>query len=373
MVTSADGTQVQVVVPPGVVAGQQLRVQMPAGQQATAAAPAASAAAAAPAAPEGVPTPAPTPTKLPAPGVPEGPQPVAFTKQASGLPTHTVTIHGTPVKFAVKTARHIALILGHIKRELHGYALMKDAIEHTRAQKATPVVVDVGANHGLFALYAAVLGATVIAVEPQSSLCEVIRFAAGLNGEEAAARITLYNNAVLEQPELVSMSQAEVEEGAVAHVDRSAGAGSVQALPISSLAPPSLGRISFLKVRRLPSLPARNGAPAFWVPTPLLCRSMSRGLSCWRCRPRSHYLLRSASTTRWLSLGRPNAGRARRSLKQMDWRCWSDWQQRTGRSRRGWSSHTPGTMSSGRRWATRRSARSWKPLTPRVRKGLSSK
>ena len=44
------------------------------------------------------------------------------------------------------------------------------------------------------------------------------------------------------------MSQSEVEEGAVAHVDRSAGPGSVQALPISTIAPPSLGHICFLKV-----------------------------------------------------------------------------------------------------------------------------
>jgi FkbM family methyltransferase len=128
-------------------------------------------------------------------------------------------------------------------------AIMKDAIEATRAKQATPLVVDVGANHGLYALYAAALGATVIAVEPQASLCEVIRLAASLNGEDVASRITLYNNAVLEKAEMVSMSKSEVEEGAVAHVDRSAAAaGGVQALPIATLAPESLGRISFLKI-----------------------------------------------------------------------------------------------------------------------------
>lgn len=126
---------------------------------------------------------------------------------------------------------------------------MRDAIETTKAQKEeTPLVVDVGANHGIYALYAAALGATVIAVEPQSSLCEVIRLAASLNGDAIAGRITLYNNAVLEQPEMVAMSKSEVAEGAVAHVDRSAGAGAVQALPIATLAPSALGRISFLKI-----------------------------------------------------------------------------------------------------------------------------
>ena len=128
-------------------------------------------------------------------------------------------------------------------------AIMRDAIETAKARReGNPLVVDVGANHGLYALYAAALGATVIAVEPQRSLCEVIRLAASLNGEEIAGRITLYNNAVLEKPEMVAMSKSEVAEGAVAHVDRSAGAGSVQALPIATLAPPTLGRISFLKI-----------------------------------------------------------------------------------------------------------------------------
>ena len=37
-----------------------------------------------------------------------------------------------------------------------------------------PLVMDVGANHGLFGLFAAVLGAQVIQLEPQKELCKVI-------------------------------------------------------------------------------------------------------------------------------------------------------------------------------------------------------
>jgi hypothetical protein len=38
---------------------------------------------------------------------------------------------------------------------------------HGSRQQARPLVVDVGSNHGLYALYAALLGADVVAVEPQ--------------------------------------------------------------------------------------------------------------------------------------------------------------------------------------------------------------
>lgn len=37
-----------------------------------------------------------------------------------------------------------------------------------------PLVMDIGANHGLFGLFAAVLGAQVIQLEPQKELCKVV-------------------------------------------------------------------------------------------------------------------------------------------------------------------------------------------------------
>ena len=41
---------------------------------------------------------------------------------------------------------------------------------------------DVGANHGVYTLFAAKLGADVVMLEPQSHLCRLINRVAGLNG-----------------------------------------------------------------------------------------------------------------------------------------------------------------------------------------------
>lgn len=124
VVTSADGTRVQVVVPAGVGPGQHLQVQMPPpAPAATTALPVAATLQQVPyTPPAAVPVPVAAAASYSAAEVPSGPQPVAFTRQAAAdLPQHTVTIHGTPIKFAVTAKPHIALILGHIKRELHGY------------------------------------------------------------------------------------------------------------------------------------------------------------------------------------------------------------------------------------------------------------
>jgi hypothetical protein len=144
IVTSTDGTQVQVVIPAGVSPGQSLQVQMPLPAPVVAAA-------ALPADPPPAVAPPPAATglapdtaapPLTAPPTPsasnEEPQPVAFTKQAAAdLPQHTVTIHGTPVKFAVTAQRHVDLILGHIKRELHGYGECAYPMCHQRSARRT--------------------------------------------------------------------------------------------------------------------------------------------------------------------------------------------------------------------------------------------
>jgi hypothetical protein len=111
-------------------------------------------------------------------------------------------IHGVPITYSFRRPGDRGLVRAHIRRELTSYALLKDAIGGAakQAQLATavgqapqPVVVlDVGANHGLFALFAATLGARVVAVEPQKDLCAVILAAAQMNGPEVAKRITLY-------------------------------------------------------------------------------------------------------------------------------------------------------------------------------------
>ena len=102
--------------------------------------------------------------------------------------------------------------------------------------------MDIGANHGLFGLFAAVLGAQVIQLEPQKELCkvnsrcdsmrslglltdardpmymlvgsnkhfaffpvQVINVARALNGPEVSARITLYNYAALDAREWIKL------------------------------------------------------------------------------------------------------------------------------------------------------------------------
>eukprot|EP01050_Picozoa_sp_SAG11_P030189 SAG11_NODE_8821_length_973_cov_0.864989_1_plen_65_part_00 len=51
---------------------------------------------------------------------------------------------------------------------------------------ALQFVLDIGSNHGLYALYAATLGASVVVLEPQAHLCRLILAAAELNGKVSA-------------------------------------------------------------------------------------------------------------------------------------------------------------------------------------------
>ena len=194
--------------------------------------------------------------------------PTPFTAAAppGSLRNDTVLIHGVPITYAYRAADHKGLVRSHIRRELNGYALLKDAIasSRARAEKAAgdggaalpPLVMDVGANHGLFALFAASLGAQVVVLEPQRALCEVINAAAALNGAAVAGRITLYNYAALDAREFIDMSAADVAEGAVATVVRGkeeSGAqkpkkGAVEARPVSDFAPAGTRPICFLKI-----------------------------------------------------------------------------------------------------------------------------
>lgn len=117
--------------------------------------------------------------------------------------------------------------------------------------------MDVGANHGLFGLFAAALGAQVVQLEPQASLCEIISYAAGLNGKAVADRIALYNYAALDAREFINMDAQDIAEGAIATVVRSkpeqgkdpgVKTGAVEARPISDFAPAGDRRIAFLKI-----------------------------------------------------------------------------------------------------------------------------
>ena len=142
------------------------------------------------------------------------PQPYAHIATAK-LHEESVGIHGVNITFAVRSIDHVKLIHEHVAREIAHYALMKDAIEHSHATlpSATPLVMDIGSNHGMYSLFAATLGADVIAVEPQSILCDVVNKAAALNGPAVAGRITLYHNAVLDHRETITLNSADVAEG----------------------------------------------------------------------------------------------------------------------------------------------------------------
>lgn len=137
-------------------------------------------------------------------------------------------------------------------------ALLLDAIQqaHAADPHTPPLVMDVGANHGIYSLYAAALGALVIVVEPQRSLCQLINFAASQNG--VRSRIRVFNAAVLDtrgKMEHVGLVDAHRGEGAVAHLQQRGKARRdntfelVAAYPMSAFVPAWLSqRISFLKL-----------------------------------------------------------------------------------------------------------------------------
>jgi len=179
----------------------------------------------------------------------------AFTKSDDmKLIDQTIYMHGERLNFVVREEAHIGLIKAHVFRETAAYALLKDAVEQARRQKPEerPLVVDIGSNHGLFALFAARLGADVIAVEPQVELADLIEHSARtLNGNDVAERIKVYNYAVLSTREFVSMEGQEEGEGAAANVVRgdTAKPGMVETRPISDFISPDENRdIAFLKI-----------------------------------------------------------------------------------------------------------------------------
>jgi hypothetical protein len=145
--------------------------------------------------------------------------PAPYTQSATTRLTKAeVWIHGVRIKYATRSPQHISLLQAHIEREINGYALVKDAILNAKIARPeeTPLVMDVGANHGLYSLFAAALGADVITLEPQEHLCRVINTAMGLNDFHSAGtpagQITLYHNAALNSHETVTMADASVAE-----------------------------------------------------------------------------------------------------------------------------------------------------------------
>ena len=102
-----------------------------------------------------------------------------------------------------------------------------------------------GANHGLFSLFAALVGAQkIVTVEPQASLCRYIMDS--ITRQKAGQVITLYNNAVLDTRSMVGMANAAVNEGAIGTVV--IGGGNIQSVTIPELVPAGVTTISYLKI-----------------------------------------------------------------------------------------------------------------------------
>ena len=90
---------------------------------------------------------------------------------------------------------------GYMRREA---ALFRDFARVINAINATagPArVLDIGANHGLFALFAALRGARVAAVEAQATLASLVKVSALANGVD----VEVYHNAVLDVPAVVEI------------------------------------------------------------------------------------------------------------------------------------------------------------------------
>lgn len=187
------------------------------------------------------------------------PQQYSLNQSHDDYHEQSLYMFGMRLNFVLRNPSHAGLIRAHVFRETNGYALMKDAVDQAKKRRPSerPLVVDVGSNHGLFAIFAARLGADVIAIEPQKELANVIAHSAeSLNGNDVKERIKVYNYAILGKREFVGMEGQEEGEGAVANVVRGdaangdrAAAGMVEARPISDFLPPDETRdIACLKI-----------------------------------------------------------------------------------------------------------------------------
>ena len=172
---------------------------------------------------------------------------------------NTAQFEGYTVFYGVYRSSHFQLVQDHLNREQRNYLIMLHAIEKRRnALKAinnleiseknrkNPLVVDVGANQGLFALFAAKMGADVVAVEPQVRLCRLINWSALQNGFKVGHEIVLYQSAILDKYERVNMRDANINEGAIGTIVRGAS-GNIQSHPISDIVPGNRS-IAFLKI-----------------------------------------------------------------------------------------------------------------------------
>ena len=119
-------------------------------------------------------------------------------------------------------------ILNHWNRESHLYSLISKTVELHVGQC---IFFDVGANHGTFALYAASLGCSVIAVEPNREMVKRIELSLRLN--ELKGNVQVLNNAVYNSDGEQSKLTNIFGDGGVAYAV--IGEGDVRTIRIDSI------------------------------------------------------------------------------------------------------------------------------------------
>jgi len=118
------------------------------------------------------------------------------------------------------------------------------------------LVVDLGANHGLYGLAAGAKGASVVAVEAQRSLAWLLDAAATVNDVD----VRFYHNAILDTedfnanvtevdiPEMAEFHRSEGGTAAVGRVVARVPSHTAVTVPAHVVVPPSTPAISFLKI-----------------------------------------------------------------------------------------------------------------------------
>jgi FkbM family methyltransferase len=156
-------------------------------------------------------------------------------------PSGSLSLFGAKVTYGVAKREHLRLIEEHIAREKGLYKLLRRYVDTSDKHS---IVVDVGANHGLYSIFAAAWGKTVIAIEPQQKLCSLINWSLGMNKIEK--QVTLYNIAILNSREKVSMVDTHIAEGAVGMIQKESSGG-VPAYLLGDVIPRETA-IGFLKI-----------------------------------------------------------------------------------------------------------------------------
>ena len=138
------------------------------------------------------------------------PAPAPAPKPQSTLIFATHRIVGTDMRVGVRSYSHTGLISGHFAREENVYQLTWHAIEEGESK----LVLDAGANHGTVAVFAALKGGEVEAMEMQEELSNVV----SENAQANDVSVKVINKAISSSVGTVSYSGHQIAEGAIAQL-----------------------------------------------------------------------------------------------------------------------------------------------------------